>query len=119
MVIKDTLGKEYKDYKILNPVFYMLKYCKIKNGETGKLKIIERCEITDADEYIAPLLVEVQYNSKMIEKLKQYVIDTYFDISFKDIDDENDWIPEDINTFFCKNLCKRNCKYYKQTQYRN
>ena len=55
----------------------------------------------------------------MIEKLKQYVIDTYFDISFKDVDDENDWIPEDINTFFCKNLCKRNCKYYKQAQYRN
>lgn len=119
MVIKDTLGKEYKDYKILNPVFYMLKYCKIKSGETGKLKTIERCEITDEDEYIAPLLIEVQYNSKMIEKLKQYVIDTYFDISFKDIDDENDWIPEDINTFFCKNLCKRNCKYYKQAQYRN
>lgn len=118
MVIKDALGEEYKDYKVLNPTFYMLKYCKVR-GTNGRLKTIERCDITEDDEYIEPLLVDVQYNTKMIEKLKQYVIDTYFELSFKDIDDEKDWIPEDINTFFCKNLCKRNCKYYKQVQYGN
>lgn len=113
MVIKDALGEEYEDYKVLNPTFYMLKYCRVR-GASGRLKTIERCDITEDDEYISPLLVEVQYNTKMVEALKQYVVNTYFELSFKDVDDEKDWIPENINVFFCKNLCGRNCKYYKQ-----
>ena len=114
------LEKEYPDYKILNPVFYMLKYARVKNDVTGRESIRERIDIDDTiHEVLEPYIVEVQYNECMKDKLKQYINEVTLDIAFNDEDEESDWYPtaEELrnNSFYCKNLCghKKKCKFYK------
>ena len=114
------LEKEYPDYKILNPVFYMLKYARVKNDVTGRESIRERIDIDDTiHEVLEPYIVEVQYNDGMKDKLKQYINEVTLDIAFNDEEEESDWYPtvEELrnNTFYCKNLCghKKKCKFYK------
>ena len=114
------LEKEYPDYKILNPVFYMLKYARVKNDVTGRESIRERIDIDDTiHEVLEPYIVEVQYNDNMKDKLKQYINEVTLDIAFNDEEEESDWYPtvEELrnNTFYCKNLCghKKKCKFYK------
>ena len=114
------LEKEYPDYKILNPVFYMLKYARVKNDVTGRESIRERIDIDDTiHEVLEPYIVEVQYNDNMKDKLKQYINEVTLDIAFNDEDEESDWYPtaEELrnNSFYCKNLCshKKSCKFYK------
>ena len=114
------LEKEYPDYKILNPVFYMLKYARVKNDVTGRESIRERIDIDDTiHEVLEPYIVEVQYNECMKDKLKQYINEVTLDIAFNDEDEESDWYPtvEELrnNSFYCKNLCshKKSCKFYK------
>ena len=114
------LEKEYPDYKILNPVFYMLKYARVKNDVTGRESIRERIDIDDTiHEVLEPYIVEVQYNEYMKDKLKQYINEVTLDIAFNDEEEESDWYPtvEELrnNTFYCKNLCshKKSCKFYK------
>lgn len=114
------LEKEYPDYKILNPVFYMLKYARVKNDVTGRESIRERIDIDDTiHEVLEPYIVEVQYNEYMKDKLKQYINEVTLDIAFNDEDEESDWYPtaEELrnNSFYCKNLCshKKSCKFYK------
>ena len=114
------LEKEYPDYKILNPVFYMLKYARVKNDVTGRESIRERIDIDDTiHEVLEPYIVEVQYNDNMKDKLKQYINEVTLDIAFNDEDEESDWYPtaEELrnNSFYCKNLCghKKKCKFYK------
>lgn len=115
LVIKDVLSDEYKDYKVINPVFYMLKYCEVKKKSTGKKTILERVDLNNDYEYLSPYIVEIQYNENMINKLKDYINDVYVEILFKDEEDESDWFPDEINTFFCKFLCNysRICQFYK------
>ena len=119
LVIKNTLGEEYKDYKVINPVFYMLKYCEVKRKSTGIKSIIERVDFNDEYEYCNPFLVEINYNQDMINKLKDYINDVYTDIILRDTEDETEWYPEETNDFFCKNLCgySDNCKFYKPNKY--
>ena len=114
------LEKEYPDYKILNPAFYMLKYARVKNDVTGRESIRERIDIDDTiHEVLEPYIVEVQYNDNMKDKLKQYINEVTLDIAFNDEEEESDWYPtvEELrnNTFYCKNLCshKKKCKFYK------
>ena len=114
------LEKEYPDYKILNPVFYMLKYARVKNDVTGRESIRERIDIDDTiHEVLEPYIVEVQYNDNMKDKLKQYINEVTLDIAFNDEEEESDWYPtvEELrnNTFYCRNLCshKKKCKFYK------
>ena len=114
------LEKEYPDYKILNPAFYMLKYARVKNDVTGRESIRERIDIDDTiHEVLEPYIVEVQYNDNMKDKLKQYINEVTLDIAFNDEEEESDWYPtvEELrnNTFYCKNLCshKKSCKFYK------
>ena len=114
------LEKEYPDYKILNPVFYMLKYARVKNDVTGRESIRERIDIDDTiHEVLEPYIVEVQYNDNMKDKLKQYINEVTLDIAFNDEEEESDWYPtvEELrnNTFYCKFLCAHNktCKFYK------
>lgn len=114
------LEKEYPDYKILNPVFYMLKYARVKNDVTGRESIRERIDIDDTiHEVLEPYIVEVKYNDDMKDKLKQYINEVTLDIAFNDEDEESDWYPtvEELrnNSFYCKNLCghKKSCKFYK------
>ena len=114
------LEKEYPDYKILNPVFYMLKYARVKNDVTGRESIRERIDIDDTiHEVLEPYIVEVQYNDNMKDKLKQYINEVTLDIAFNDEEEESDWYPtaEELrnNSFYCKFLCAHNktCKFYK------
>lgn len=113
------LEKEYPDYKILNPMFYMLKYVNVTN-EKGRTSIKEIYDVDELRyEVTSPLMVEVQYNEYMKDKLKQYINEVTLDIAFNDEDEESDWYPtvEELrnNTFYCKNLCshKKSCKFYK------
>ena len=119
LVIKDTLGEEYKTYKVLNPVFYMLKYCEVIRKSTGRKSVIERVDFNENYEYCNPFLVEINYNQKMIDKLKDYINDVYVDIMLRDTEDETEWFPEETNDFFCKNLCgySDDCKHYKSHKY--
>ena len=65
------LEKEYPDYKILNPMFYMLKYVNVIN-EKGRTSIKEIYDVDELRyEVVSPLMVEVQYNDNMKDKLKQ------------------------------------------------
>ena len=118
MVELRNLEKEYPDYKILNPAFYMLKYARVKNDVTGRESIRERIDIDDTiHEVLEPYIVEVQYNDNMKDKLKQYINEVTLDIAFNDEEEESDWYPtvEELrnNTFYCKNLCghKKKCKF--------
>ena len=113
------LEKEYPDYKILNPMFYMLKYVNVTN-EKGRTSIKEIYDVDELRyEVVSPLMVEVQYNDNMKDKLKQYINEVTLDIAFNDEEEESDWYPtvEELrnNTFYCKNLCghKKKCKFYK------
>ena len=113
------LEKEYPDYKILNPMFYMLKYVNVTN-EKGRTSIKEIYDVDELRyEVVSPLMVEVQYNDNMKDKLKQYINEVTLDIAFNDEEEESDWYPtvEELrnNTFYCKNLCshKKSCKFYK------
>ena len=113
------LEKEYPDYKILNPMFYMLKYVNVTN-EKGRTSIKEIYDVDELRyEVVSPLMVEVQYNDNMKDKLKQYINEVTLDIAFNDDEEESDWYPtlEELrnNTFYCKNLCghKNKCKFYK------
>ena len=113
------LEKEYPDYKILNPMFYMLKYVNVTN-EKGRTSIKEIYDVDELRyEVVSPLMVEVQYNDNMKDKLKQYINEATLDIAFSDEEAESDWYRtvEELrnNTFYCKNLCshKKSCKFYK------
>lgn len=113
------LEKEYPEYKILNPMFYMLKYVNVIN-EKGRTSIKEIYDIDELRyEVVSPLMVEVQYNDTMKEKLIKHIQEVTLDIAFNDEDEESDWYPtaEELrnNSFYCKNLCshKKSCKFYK------
>ncbi len=113
------LEKEYPDYKILNPAFYMLKYVNVIN-EKGRMSVKEIYDVDELRyEVTSPYIVEVQYNDNMKDKLKQYINEVTLDIAFNDEEEESDWYPtvEELrnNTFYCKNLCshKKKCKFYK------
>lgn len=113
------LEKEYPDYKILNPAFYMLKYVNVIN-EKGRMSVKEIYDVDELRyEVTSPYIVEVQYNDDMKDKLKQYINEVTLDIAFNDEEEESDWYPtvEELrnNTFYCKNLCshKKKCKFYK------
>lgn len=119
LVVKDVLGEKYKDYTVINPIFYMLKYCEVRKKSTNRKTVIERVDLTDDYEYLNPYIVEIQYNQDMIDKLKDYINDVYTDIILRDEEDETEWYPEKTNDFFCKNLCgySNDCKFYKPNKY--
>lgn len=98
MYLEDT----HPDYKILNPCFEMLKYTRNKRGT-----VIERNTVDDLFDNFdyKRCFVEVEYNKEMKEKLKEFIISTIDEIEKHDTNVEEDWIPENPNTFYCKNLC--------------
>ena len=113
------LEKEYPEYKILNPMFYMLKYVNVIN-EKGRTSVKEIYDVDELRyEVTSPLMVEVKYNDDMKEKLIKHIQNVTLDIAFNDEDEESDWYPtaEELrnNSFYCKNLCshKKSCKFYK------
>lgn len=113
------LEKEYPEYKILNPMFYMLKYVNVIN-EKGRTSVKEIYDVDELRyEVTSPLMVEVKYNNDMKEKLINHIQNVTLDIAFNDEDEESDWYPtaEELrnNSFYCKNLCshKKKCKFYK------
>ena len=113
------LEKEYPEYEILNPMFYMLKYVNVIN-EKGRTSVKEIYDVDELRyEVTSPLMVEVKYNNDMKEKLINHIQNVTLDIAFNDEEEESDWYPtvEELrnNSFYCKNLCshKKSCKFYK------
>lgn len=96
------LEEAYPNYKILSPMFEMLKYTRNKRGT-----VIERNTVDDLFDNFdyERCFVEVEYNKEMKEKLKEFITSTINEIEKHDINVEEDWIPENPNTFYCKNLC--------------
>jgi ATP-dependent helicase/DNAse subunit B len=69
--------------------------------------------------WLEDCLVEYEITDERIEELKNYVINTVNDIENKNINDESEWEPVEIdkkNSFYCSVLCshRKTCKYYKK-----
>jgi hypothetical protein len=82
---------------------------------------IESNKIPDIlkDKYqISDCLIEVPLTDESITELENYIDDTVTKIMSKDVNNEGDWQPTDLNknSFYCSTLCsqRKSCKYYKQ-----
>ena len=69
--------------------------------------------------WLEDCIIEYEATDERLDELKQYVINTVREIESKNINNESEWIPVEINnrtSFYCSVLCghRKTCKYYKK-----